>query len=318
VAEVYEVPFLIPSATSDLITNQGYDWVFRICAPSGEFASDVFDSLKDIADKKGIQQDVTTMAIVYEDSDFGNATAVAAATQAIKRGIRVVAYEVFERERDDKTEEMIKRLKSLNPQALFFAINYPDDAARLIEKCRKALGDKLYIGGEGGFAEPQFLQKAGPSAEGVVVVTQWDESVTRWDDSENWNGADQFAACYGLDGKPVSMLGAEAYAAIQVAYAAIEKAAQASTVMESRPVPVPEACTPMPTPLSTPTCMPTRETGQRGCLESRSIRDGLLRVDVKTVFGPVRFDYSGQNAHPVLITEVQSRTLKTIIAPGSE
>jgi ABC-type branched-subunit amino acid transport system substrate-binding protein len=346
VAEAYKVPFLIPSATNDLITGHGHNWVFRICTPSQEFARQGFGFLEDRA-RVDADLSVTTMAIVYEDSDFGNATAVAAAMQAAERGIRVVAYERFERGRESETRHMLDRIKSQSPQALFFAINYPDDAATLIRLSRcEGLQPQLIIAGEGGFADPRFLETAGPLAEGVLVITQWDEGVT-------WDGACGFAADYrreyGDDGRAVPMLSAEAYAAMHTAYEAVRQALYKDSdrtpppmppLPECAPAPTPQPCTPLPlsaactlvptppaftptaAPISTPACAPVRAAAQDRCLETTAIRDALTTMGaerpLETVFGPIAFDAAGQNGHTVLITQVQCGRLEIVGPPAHQ
>ena len=339
VAEAYKVPFLIPSATTDLITTQGYNWVFRICAPSEAFAAKALDFVQDSA-KKDPGLDVATMAIIYGDSDFGNATAVAAARQAMERDIRVVAYEVYKRGRDDDVSEMLRRVKEAAPDALFYAINHPSDAATLTRLSRcVGLTPQWVIAGEGGFAVPQFLQEAGSSTEGVFVVTQWNDDVA-------WNGACHFVAdyreTYGDGEGPVPMLSAEAYAAIQVAYGAIEQAARQGgaptaaptstraactrvpVVDGCTPLPIAEGCTPVPAPkepagtatlMPTPSCASIVGGKQRGCPKAQAIRDALSKVDMDTIFGHVRFDARGQSQHTGWITQAQCGALVSVPPP---
>src|ERR1044072_8122335 len=45
VANRYRVPMLCPSATTDEITRQGYEWVFRVCASASAYGRAVVDFL---------------------------------------------------------------------------------------------------------------------------------------------------------------------------------------------------------------------------------------------------------------------------------
>jgi branched-chain amino acid transport system substrate-binding protein len=325
VAEVYQVPLLIPSATSDLITDQGYNWVFRLPAPSKAFTSQAIDFLRENGNASA---KVDTMAIVYEESDFGNATAVAAATQAAKHDIRVVAYEVFERGQDDKMRDMLGQIKAQDPDALFFAINEPGDAATFLRLCndmglnpgkysggKEGSGGPLFLGGEGGFVDPLFLERAGPLAENVLVITQWDEDVT-WGSSRDFVAA--YRQTYGLGEGPVPMLSAGAYAAISVAYEAVARAAYKESGLAPNPTSTPGGPT-STIAVAPSTCTPVGGPGERRCPDRSALRDALREMGIETafetIFGPIQFDGTGQNNHTALITQVQSGSIEIIYPP---
>src|SRR5438270_9593350 len=59
-----QVPLVMPTAVADNVVETGSPWVFRICAGSGSYATVTFDFLKNNGDPK-------TLAIVYENTNFG-------------------------------------------------------------------------------------------------------------------------------------------------------------------------------------------------------------------------------------------------------
>ena len=124
------------------------------------------------------------------------------------------------------------------------------------------------------------------------------------------------------------MLSAGAYAAIFVAYEAVEQAAYTgssltpnptSTVQKCPPVPTSGEFTPTVTPTSTPTRTSVRGPGQRRCSKTAAIRNELHKIGTETafetVFGPIRFDGAGQNKHTALITRVQFGGFEIIYPP---
>jgi branched-chain amino acid transport system substrate-binding protein len=50
-----------------------------------------------------------------------------------------------------------------------------------------------------------------------------------------------------------------------------------------------------------------------GKAEPAAVRDALRSLDIpETPFGPVKFDAKGQNAHPVLLTQVQNAKYRVV------
>ena len=48
-----------------------------------------------------------------------------------------------------------------------------------------------------------------------------------------------------------------------------------------------------------------------------AIRDQVRKIDLPmTPFGPIKFDARGQNAHPVLVTQIQNQQYKVVWPAG--
>ena len=65
-----QVPLLMPTATADNVMETGSPWTFRICAGSGAYATATVAFLKGMGAPK-------TMAIIYENTNFGQSNAQA-------------------------------------------------------------------------------------------------------------------------------------------------------------------------------------------------------------------------------------------------
>lgn len=99
-------------------------------------------------------------------------------------------------------------------------------------------------------------------------------SAGQWDASAAWKGSKEFNDnIHKMFGDYPSYHDIEAYASLYVAKAAVEKA---------------------------------------GSMDAQKIRDALTAVNIDTPFGPIRFDQTGQNAHPVIITQVQNDKYVTV------
>ncbi len=286
VANAYKIPIIVPSASSELVTSQGYDWVFRINATSKAYAETAIAFVEDI--KHQLRTDVPTLAIVYEATLFGESAAAAAATTAAERGLPVVAYESYN-SANQNYAPLLTRLKAEAPDILYLAANSPDDAAAIMAACRAVdLNAKLYIANAGGFINPDFITQAGRNAEYVIVTSQWAPDIR----NPQWTGIPQFAQkfqqAYGV---MPQMRSAQTYAALYVAKDAIERAAR-------------EASPPL-------NWVDHREEEIRRI--RLAVRDALASTDIPaSLFGPISFDDSGQNAHPVILVQVIHGEFATI------
>jgi branched-chain amino acid transport system substrate-binding protein len=65
-----EIPLIIPTSSLGALTQQGYDNVFRLCPP---------DTIEGALDARYVERNVkpTNVAVVWEQDDYGNATATA-------------------------------------------------------------------------------------------------------------------------------------------------------------------------------------------------------------------------------------------------
>src|SRR5215471_19233945 len=84
-----QVPLIIPTATADNLMETQSPWIFRICASTADYAQAMTAFLKANGAPK-------TMAIVYENTNFGQSSVKAMTPVAKAAGIEVVATESYE------------------------------------------------------------------------------------------------------------------------------------------------------------------------------------------------------------------------------
>ncbi len=196
-AEKYKVPLIIPVASKEDITRQpNLRWTFRLSATTNDYAS----ILIDMATKLGKPK---TMAIIYENTDFGTSGAVSAKSVAAKKGIRVVADEAYSAGSPDY-RSILTKIKADKPD-LVFMVSYVADAILLMRQSREiGLDPQAFLGAGAGFANEQFAKQKDISND-VFSSTQWTENV-------NWPGARSFGERYRKEfGKEASYHAATAY-----------------------------------------------------------------------------------------------------------
>jgi len=209
-----QIPLVVPTATADDIVEQKSAWVFRLCAGSADYAAAMVDFLKNHGAPK-------TIAIVSENTNFGQSNAAAMRKAALQSGVRVSDQESYNAG-SPSYSPMLERVKEARPDVIYFA-SYLLDATTLMRQSRQIDLDARFFAAAGaGFSAAEFPtadKGAGSDAEYTVAVSQWVPAV-------KWPGAAEF------DQKFVARYGShpayhaiQAYAALKVAIAAIGKAA---------------------------------------------------------------------------------------------
>jgi branched-chain amino acid transport system permease protein len=210
VADRYHIPMLCPSATTDEITRQGYEWVFRVCASASDYGRTLVEFLTRVADAH-------KLAVVYEHTQFGSSVARAALEQASRAGLEIVAYEAYDQGGTDFTP-LLTRVKSAEPDAVLF-VSYLADATLLMRQSKEIdLNPKVFTAGGAGFSLPDFLKGAGDTAEYTISVTQWTPDA-KWTGSREW--ADTFRARFNYEPSYHSV---QAYMSLMILADAIERA----------------------------------------------------------------------------------------------
>jgi len=202
VAQQNRTPFLINTGAADKITEQGWDYVFRLNPPVSEYASGVETFLAEVVKPK-------TAVILHENSLFGTKGAQAFNKSCEKLGIKVLMTEGYEHGGID-FKPVLVNVKQMNPD-LVYMISYIMDASLLMRQARELkLTPKLFVGGAAGFTLPEFNQNAGKAANFVVSATLWHQVLPLPGAMDYFN---RFKAKYNKD---TEYHGAEAYAAAYV------------------------------------------------------------------------------------------------------
>src|SRR6516164_2652073 len=178
-----ETPLIIPTATADNVMDSKSPWVFRICAGANDYAKATIDFLKANGAPK-------TMAIVYENTNFGQSNMKAMTAAAKEAGIELVAVESYEAKSPDY-KAVLQRVKQANPDVIYFC-SYLLDATTLMRQSREVdLNPKYYTSAGTGFAAAEF-----PTTKGAGKNAEYTFSVSQWLPEAKWPGSKEFDAEY--------------------------------------------------------------------------------------------------------------------------
>ncbi|MEW5734839.1 MAG: ABC transporter substrate-binding protein [Thermodesulfobacteriota bacterium] len=211
VAQQRKTPFLVNTGSADNITEQGWNYIFRLNPPASEYPHALDSFLKTNC------PDVKTVVILHENSLFGQTSSKEFEEQCKNAGLNVLMKEGYEAGAVD-FKPLLVSVKAKNPD-LIYMVSYVMDASLLMRQAKELnLNAKLFVGGGAGFTMPEFLKNAGPAADLVYSATLWTETVP-------YPGAmDYFTEYQKRFGQMTEYHGAEAYAAMFVIADALKRA----------------------------------------------------------------------------------------------
>jgi branched-chain amino acid transport system substrate-binding protein len=211
VAQQFKVPFVICTGSADDVTEKGYDYVFRVNPPASEYPNAVKSFLQSVA------KDVKTVALLYENSAFGQSSSKSFEEDAKGVGLQIVVKEGYQAGAID-FKPVLTKVKAANPD-LIYMVSYVMDASLLMRQSKELhINPKMFVGGGAGFTLPEFAKSAGDAADGVY-------SATLWVDTLPFPGAKQYSANFQKKyGSETEYHGAEAYATMYVVADALKRA----------------------------------------------------------------------------------------------
>ncbi|MEK6696398.1 MAG: ABC transporter substrate-binding protein [Candidatus Deferrimicrobiota bacterium] len=211
VAQQFKVPFVICTGSADDVTEKGYDYVFRVNPPASEYPNAVKSFLHEVG------KDVKTVALLYENSAFGQSSSKSFETDAVALGLKIVVKEGYQAGAID-FKPVLTKVKAANPDMIYM-VSYIMDASLLMRQSKELrINPKMFVGGGAGFTLPEFAKSAGDAADGVY-------SATLWVDTLPFPGAKEYSANFQKKyGSETEYHGAEAYATMYVVADALKRA----------------------------------------------------------------------------------------------
>jgi branched-chain amino acid transport system substrate-binding protein len=164
IAERHGVPFLTAESVAANLTERGFKWFFRTTPVAIDFARAYSTFLKE---QKAAGQKVGSIALVHENTEYGNSVASVIADQFGKDGLPITQKIAYSANSSD-VQPQVLQLKEKNPDVVIF-ISYTSDAI-LYAKTMKELNWKpsIMIADNAGFNDPAFVKTMGSSVQGLV------------------------------------------------------------------------------------------------------------------------------------------------------
>ena len=163
--ERLKVPFVCSDSSSPTLTERGFKYFFRVSPHDGTFARDQFQFLKDIEKKTG--QKISTIALLYENTEFGSNVGKEAQKYAKEFGYKVVADISYAANATDVTSEVGSLIKA-KPDVLMHA-SYITDAILFTKTFKEMNFSPKGIITFAGYIEPGYLPAVKADGNYIIV-----------------------------------------------------------------------------------------------------------------------------------------------------
>jgi branched-chain amino acid transport system substrate-binding protein len=167
IAEQRGIPFVNGESSSPDLTERGYKWFFRTSPTDETFIDNMMqflDGVKKVPTK--------TIAVVYENTDFGVNTFKAVEKYAAKYNRTVIANIPYSSGSASVTAE-VQKLAAAKPDVAIFA-SYVADAMLFSRTMREMhYAPPVFLANDSGFIDSRFIQEVGPQVQGILSRDAW-------------------------------------------------------------------------------------------------------------------------------------------------
>lgn len=201
-AQRYKTPYMVTVSIMDKITDRGLKYVFRATQKASDQSAAMVQFLHDMGKTTG--KKVKTVALVYENTDWGQAASQVWKSSCEQYGFKIVLDESYPHGSTDLTPLVIK-LKRFKPDAVL-NVSYISDMILLTKTAADMRFECMaWVSGGGGELDPKFIPAVGDLANYYFTVTPWQADVVL---SKPWikEVNDGFKAMIGSDLTTVSAM----------------------------------------------------------------------------------------------------------------
>ena len=169
-AERHKIPFLNPESTDPTLTERGFKYFFRTTPHDDLFAENFFQFLNDVKKRKGAK--ISSVATVYENTNFGTGVNNAIKENAAKYGYRLVADVAYAAKGTSAIAE-VQKVKAASPDVVMPA-SYTADAI-LYMKTFKDLNyvPQAILAMDAGYISDEFKKTLGKDGDYVLSREVW-------------------------------------------------------------------------------------------------------------------------------------------------
>jgi branched-chain amino acid transport system substrate-binding protein len=177
IAERARIPYLVPNALADEITQRGLSYVFKTVPNFSQYAINSAQMAKDLSASAGVP--LKRVALVRQNDFFGNVVGREFAAHLPVAELDLIRDNVYPKN-PTSFEDIIISLKRDDPDVVF-AAGEPASITLLFQQLRELrYWPKVgWIGVGGGYTNPATHRNLGQLAEGLVVVNDWFPQINR-------------------------------------------------------------------------------------------------------------------------------------------
>ena len=205
-ANFFNVPMVIPSASGDNLLPSNNLWAFQLNPPNSSYANFIMGT---VLNKQTLRSNSSVdispsvnIAILYEQNTYGENAAVATASAALQQEFEVTTYDKFPAENTDPVQlrVLVNEVLDQGAQVVFIISSDPAVSQQLVFTFT-SLADPvtlpILVGIAGGFSSQDFIHSS--QAKYVYVLQQQFNSTDCPSDIKSINSAQNYAAVKLLD-----------------------------------------------------------------------------------------------------------------------
>ncbi len=164
-AEKFSVPFVVTVAASETLLTNGYKYSFRIQPSTVTFSENFIEYIPSIK-----TDDMKTVAIIYEDSNYGAGIAGYIEKNIEKTGLEIVGMIPYSSSASTLSSEVTK-LISLDPDILIPVGYYSDQNLLAKEIIDRDVSFPMIMGvANGAYSDAKFTATYGTAADGFFDI----------------------------------------------------------------------------------------------------------------------------------------------------
>jgi len=175
-AESHGIPFLDDSATAPTLTERGFKWFFRTTPTDVVHVEGMLSLLKELKETRP-DLNLKKIAVVCEDTLFGQDTAKLIKERAPKLGYEIVVDIAYPHEATDVEAEAL-RVKKANPDVLCMAC-YLSDAILFQKAFKKYDITAPILANSTGHIRYEFVKSLGSDVNGVMATQLWSDTLIK-------------------------------------------------------------------------------------------------------------------------------------------
>ena len=175
VAERFGIPLINAGSTSPPLTDQGFEWYFRVGPHDGMSTVAMLEFLQDLESEKGIE--TKTIAIAHEDTEVGVESAAIQAELAEEYGFEVVESLAYRRDSPSLSTE-IQRLKAVGADVLM-PTSYVGDAILIVQAMEELdYNPEIVLWSGGSVGLTFWLESVGDKGEHQLTRSRWSSDLS--------------------------------------------------------------------------------------------------------------------------------------------
>ncbi|MBQ7296278.1 MAG: ABC transporter substrate-binding protein [Clostridia bacterium] len=164
-AEKFSVPFVVTVAASETLLTNGYKYSFRIQPSTVTFSQNFIEYIPSIK-----TDDMKTVAIIYEDSNYGAGIAGYIEKNIEKTGLEIIGMIPYSASASTLSSEVTK-LVALSPDILIPVGYYSDQNLLAKEIIDRDVTFPMIMGvANGAFSDAKFTDTYGTAADGFFDI----------------------------------------------------------------------------------------------------------------------------------------------------